>query len=186
MVTMGLEYATRMRLRAPDKAWSEVEQARMDVSAALEEMLVVVRALHPINLDGGGLKENLIALASSFKSTRLGISTKIDDIQLDSRTEEIVVAATQEVLTNIVRHSRASKIELSLHSYRDGVELSVLDDVQGTNEPFGFGLRSLEERVREAAGSMSVDPHGGIGEGCALTVRLRRKNADEYANNSDR
>ena len=95
----------------------------MDVSAALEEMRVVVRALHPINLDGGGLKENIIALASSFKSTSLGISTKIDDIQQGSRTEEIVVAATQEVLTNIVRHSRASKIELSLHSYRDGVEL---------------------------------------------------------------
>lgn len=186
MVTMGLEYATRMRFRVPDKAWSEVEQTRANVSAALEEMRVVVRALHPIKLDGKGLKENLIALASSFKSTRLAISTKIDDIQLDPRTEEILVAVTQEALTNIVRHSRASKIELTLKSHLDEVELSVLDDGQGTDEPFGFGLRSLKERVSQAAGCLSVDPHGGIGGGFALTVRLRRKSVDEYANNSYR
>src|SRR5699024_6920310 len=185
-VMMGLEYAIRMKSRAPDKAWSEVEQSRVTVGEALEEMRVVVRALHPIKLNGEGLGEHLNALAGSFRSTRLSVRTNIAEVHLDSQIEELVVAVAQEALTNVVRHSSATRVELELTSLDDGIELKIVDDGIGTSESFGFGLRSLAERVEQTGGSLRAEGHGGLDEGFALVVRLPRKNANEYTNYSYR
>lgn len=185
-VMMGLEYALRMKHREPDKAWSEVGESRDNVSEALEEMRVVVRALHPVRLNGESLSEHLNALAGSFRSTRLAVNTNIAEVQLDSQAEELVVAVTQDALTNVVRHSSATQIELELASHLDEIELKIADDGTGTSEPFGFGLRSLAERVEQSGGLMRAEAHGGIGEGFALAVHLPRKNVDGYTNYSYR
>lgn len=185
-VMIGLEYASRMRSRDPDKAWAEVEQSRGNVSESLEEMRVVVRALHPIKLNGEGLKEHLSALADSFRSTRLAVRTNIAEVQLDAHIEELVVAVTQEALTNVVRHSSATQIGMDLTSHVDGIELKIVDNGIGTSEPSGFGLRSLAERVEQAGGSMQTEAHGGIGEGFALVIHLPRKNVNGYTNHSYR
>ncbi|WP_300918463.1 sensor histidine kinase, partial [Corynebacterium stationis] len=124
--------------------------------------------------------------AGSFRSTRLAVNTNIAEVQLDSQAEELVVAVTQEALTNVVRHSSATQIELELASHLDEIELKIADDGTGTSEPFGFGLRSLSERVEQSGGLMRAEAHGGIGEGFALAVHLPRKNVDGYTNYSYR
>ena len=74
---------------------------------------------------------------------------------------------TQETLTNIVRHAKASAARVELNETDAGVELRVIDDGVGfvptTGARSGLGLRSIDERVRLTGGQVSVESRPGLG-----------------------
>jgi signal transduction histidine kinase len=79
----------------------------------------------------------------------------------------------QEALTNCVRHANATEIRISLTA-RDGcLQVLVSDDGQGLDPArrhSGLGLRGIDERVKELAGTMSIAR--GPDRGTTLTARL--------------
>jgi signal transduction histidine kinase len=79
--------------------------------------------------------------------------------------------ATQEALTNVRRHARASKLTIELTYASPGVRLRIEDDGVGTSElRQGFGLTGLRERAEIVGGTMSV--HSTRGRGFTLEVEL--------------
>lgn len=79
----------------------------------------------------------------------------------------------QEGLTNVLRHSSADRVDITLRWLEEDVELELADNGGGTTtngeESGGFGLRSLEERARELGGTFSVRD---TGQGVVLTGRV--------------
>jgi signal transduction histidine kinase len=73
---------------------------------------------------------------------------------------------TQEALTNVRRHARATKVEIHLDYLPQGIRLSVTDDGIGpaSMPPVGSGLSGLRERVELLAGRLTLEapPHGGF------------------------
>jgi signal transduction histidine kinase len=74
----------------------------------------------------------------------------------------------QEGLGNIVRHARASHVEIALAFERGGVALSIADDGVGMSEGepgarVGFGMGNLRQRVDDVGGTLDVrsEPGGG-------------------------
>jgi len=79
----------------------------------------------------------------------------------------------QEQLKNIIRHSRASEVRISLHYLESGVRLSIADDGQGFDAkltPQGLGLSHIYERARHCQGKVILETSPG--GGCLLTVEL--------------
>jgi PAS domain S-box-containing protein len=74
---------------------------------------------------------------------------------------------TQEALTNIVRHARARTTRVELTRAASAIELRVTDDgvgfIAAERTRSGLGLRSIDERVRLAQGSVSVESTPGHG-----------------------
>jgi signal transduction histidine kinase len=76
-----------------------------------------------------------------------------------------VVAAMREILSNIVRHSQATEVDVALSLSPRKIRLEVRDDGVGflPHVGPGRGLRNLVSRARELGGECTVDANPGRG-----------------------
>jgi hypothetical protein len=92
---------------------------------------------------------------------------------LDIDVALCVYRGTQEALTNALRHAHAHSLLVELTA-TDDIELRVVDDgvgfVADERAGSGLGLRSINERVRLAHGTVRIESRQG--EGTALLVRI--------------
>lgn len=67
----------------------------------------------------------------------------------------------QEALTNALRHSDATRVDLHLHHAPDAVVITVSDNGSTTPGPAadGTGLRGIRERTRLLGGTLRIDPN---------------------------
>lgn len=93
---------------------------------------------------------------------RLQITLDIDaDLKLaDSSEAETVLRATQELISNCLRHAHARQLHLQLRRDDDGVVMHARDDgVCQTPVTPGNGLRGLQERVAQLGGKAEFGCH---------------------------
>lgn len=86
------------------------------------------------------------------------------DTRVPGAVADHVVAVLSEALSNVVRHARARRAEVSLRTDGNVVALTVTDD--GVGVPAGVrrsGLRNLAERAEQLGGALTlaVPPGGG-------------------------
>ena len=96
-----------------------------------------------------------------------GIRTEVVGavVDTDPRHRTLLAWVLREAVTNVVRHSGAGSVTLTLTA--DGLVLA--DDGRGVNGPEGNGLRGMRERVDDAGGSLTVTD---TEPGTRLEVRL--------------
>ena len=81
----------------------------------------------------------------------------------------------QETLTNIIRHARATKVEVRLEEENGSIILEVKDNGRGITEaelgdPKSFGLIGMRERVKFLHGEVIIA--GSPGKGTRIRVTL--------------
>ena len=131
--------------------------------AAVEDLQEISRGIHPAILSKGGLGPALQALAHrSAIPVDLDIAT---DVRLEEPIEVAAYFVASEALANAVKHSQASRIDVSLEQ-RDGrLLLSVRDDgIGGADAARGSGLVGLTDRVEALGGSIRDLQPGGPGD----------------------
>ncbi len=87
------------------------------------------------------------------------------------RLQFALYRATQEALTNVRRHAKASRVDVRLTFGTEEVRLLVEDDGVGTTGPpadAGFGLLGIRERVELLGGRVSI--RTAPGEGFAVDL----------------
>lgn len=139
--------------RAPDDLRADIEGLREAAREAAEEVRVIARRLRPEALDELGLQSALLALCSALgKRAGVEIERQLDsDLRLTSEEELVIYRVAQEALTNVVRHSAATRVAISLRRDEDqGVELVVRDNGIGLPadaEARSTGIRGMRERA---------------------------------------
>src|ERR1700761_8858111 len=150
---------------------------RADTTAAIADIRQLVYGLRPPALDDlglvGSLREQSARLA--LRPDGGGVAVSLDaPASLPALPAAVEVAAYRiviEVMTNAVRHSGASRIEVTLAlTGGAGLSIEVRDD--GTGPPAGWqpgvGVTSMRERAAELGGSCRIGPGpDGGGEGIA-------------------
>lgn len=128
-----------------------------------------------------------LGLASAIKEfiTKIGNvpNLKIDleivglDQRLEENTETTLYRAIQEIVTNIIKHSKANKIGIQL--IRHDKELSVLIEDNGVgfdtsriNEFEGIGLKNIISRVEFVNGTVNFDSTPGKGTTVVIDIPL--------------
>ncbi|HEX3914927.1 MAG TPA: MASE1 domain-containing protein [Steroidobacteraceae bacterium] len=99
-----------------------------------------------------------------------------DEASVDIELRVLVFKVIRELLRNVVKHSGVQAATVTVSRSHDELRAVVEDRGVGFEwqlslfEPraHGFGLWSVADRVRDAAGEMSVDT--GPGRGCRVTV----------------
>lgn len=148
----------------------DIDNARHLAKEALAETRRWVRALKPLrleNLDGPGALHDL---TTAFGD--LGITTTFELIGdwpdgIDGEVELALYRTVQEGLTNALRHSQASRVDVRARFDAGVAIVDVVDDGVGAiegAEGSGFGLSSLKERLTSLDGSLcaSALPEGGF------------------------
>jgi signal transduction histidine kinase len=130
--------------------------------------------LRPGLLDDLGLSAAIEWLANQFKERtgiQIDLSIEFENSSLDMQFSTAVFRVAQEALTNIIRHARATKVEVTLE-YLDGdMILKVQDNGIGFNETEivdyqKFGLIGMRERILSFGGTFKLT--GSTGEGTTL------------------
>jgi two-component system sensor histidine kinase UhpB len=157
----------------------ELDRAREAVRRALDEVRRISSELRPEMLEHLGLVSALTELSTSFAPlSGIRVERSFDQPlpQLTAETELAVYRIAQESLTNVLRHSGAAHVTISLERGLDSVVLRVVDDGRGFGgEPAEHGgLRSMRERALLIGGALAIKEAVGGGVEVRLEVPTGR------------
>lgn len=189
---------TAMSLHA-DSLRRSVEALQPEVArglAQLEEQLSEVGAiardlshsLHPADLRRFGLRRSLASLCQRF-SMLADVDVTFDGDEdepfdrLSADAELALFRVVQESVSNALRHSGATKIEVSAGCRVGWAWIAVLDDGRGFDPEMvdaeaGLGLLGMEERIRQVGGMVSIASRSGEGTEVMAEVRTLQEPED--------
>jgi signal transduction histidine kinase len=137
------------------------------------------RELRPTILDDLGLAPALEWLAQGVADrTGLPITVVALSDRLPPEVETAAYRIVQEALTNVVRHARASKVQVEVRRDDSTVRAVIRDDGQGFDVAAtlarrgdrGLGLIGMRERVEALGGKLSIESSPGRGTEVSLTI----------------
>ena len=101
----------------------------------------------------------------------------VAEVDLSLSAEEALFRITQEALSNVIRHSRATSVQIHLVYHPDKVTLSISDNGQGFDTDLvngqGVGLTSMLERIAAIGGEMHIE--STVGTGTSVIVYYERQ-----------
>ncbi|HSQ38692.1 MAG TPA: histidine kinase [Anaerolineales bacterium] len=180
-----------VRLKAMEKKSPpqelQVELVNMQgiVSETIEQVRELAYHLRPVVLDEFGLPRALEALAQEMtKGADIAVTTMFDvqDFKIPSEIEVVLYRVAQEGLTNILRHSKATQVRLSLSIENTNLKMSMEDDGVGFDPARNYprdnqrhlGLISMRERAEILGGSLEVYTAPGQGTTVDVSIPLHR------------
>jgi PAS domain S-box-containing protein len=145
------------------------------VSNTIKDVQRISSDLRPGILDDLGLVSAIEWYCDEFeKRTGIKCSQKLENSAFsDPRINLTFFRALQEALTNVIRHAKASYVNVKLHQSNKGVTLTIQDNGIGIPEVKiksykSMGLISMRERVRQLNGKIDISSKKG--DGTKLTV----------------
>ncbi len=150
----------------------------------IDQLRRLMSALRPPVLDQRGLVLALRDLIDAFQR-QTGIACTLmgtRDVHLDPDRETVLYRVVQEALTNVAKHSGASRVTVYLRADEGQVETRVSDDGIGfdslhagelTNHGH-YGLAGMRERVELAGGSYRLISAPGYGTVVLARVPYQR------------
>lgn len=149
------------------------------VDAIIEAVRKISTELRPSLLDNLGLVPAIRFECRQFQS-RTGIPCEVVTPPIDTallKTEQAtgVFRVFQEILTNVVRHAKASRVEVSFTLCDGAFALEVSDNGRGISEdelnrPTSLGLLGMSERAVQMGGAIRI--HGTPGKGTTVTLTI--------------
>ncbi|MCL6546540.1 MAG: hypothetical protein K6T61_15055 [Bryobacteraceae bacterium] len=159
------------------------------VEDALRNVRELSHLLHPTVLDDFGLDSSLRWLAEKF-TERTGIAVNYQSNFSGRLTEDAEIhlfRIAQEALTNVARHSKAHRVEVSLNANRSQIRLKIADngvglpDSRGIAER-GFGMVGMRARARGAGGELVV--HSRPGQGLTVEAVIPKRMTEDEPKDS--
>jgi two-component system sensor histidine kinase UhpB len=163
------------REKAPPELAAELAETRKLANQAMQELLALARQLRPTALDDLGLKAALSSHVTDL-GRQSGIETNFEtEGDIASVPQDVQIVAyrvAQEALSNAIRHSGATHVQVRLARDNGAFELDVGDDGQGftfDEASSGLGLPGMRERALLVNGDLQVTSRVDSG----TSVRLR-------------
>jgi signal transduction histidine kinase len=151
------------------------------VDSAIKVVRNVVTSLRPAALDLGIVSalEWLVDEYDRFGGTDMRCELHVceEDIELDDVRATAIFRIVQESLTNIVRHARASKVDITLGRSDAKYLLEVRDNGQGFEPDIrkekSFGLVGIRERTLALGGEVDISSVPGQGTSIRVSIPVQ-------------
>ncbi|MFA6456691.1 MAG: PAS domain S-box protein, partial [Bacteroidota bacterium] len=180
---IDLSMLQKMMMKSTDalmqeSAAKEIPEMTKMIDGVVLAMRKIVRDLRPEALDTLGVTGGLQWQAEEFErrtKIRCSVLVSPQEIALDVKRSTTLFRIVQESLTNIMRHSRATHVDIQLSVTEQLLTLRIQDNGIGITEQEklkaqSFGLLGMRERVRAFQGTLDID--GAEGKGTTLTVTI--------------
>jgi signal transduction histidine kinase len=172
----GLGSALTTSLAMIEQGNVDGEELKDVLRGSVDDLRAVIDSLEP--LDG-----DLISVLATLRF-RLGKRLELAGIALEWDMQDLpplawlgppqalqLMRIVQEVLTNVLKHARASRMQISAHCAGAYVEVCIADNGRGfdvATTSTGRGLRHLAQRAASLHGSVLIESQPGSG----TTVKL--------------
>jgi len=170
--------------KLPRELQAPAAEARSSVERSIGELRRMIAALGPAVLERLGLGPALRQLGARLRRVypvRVGIRVARKLPVLPEPAAEVIYRVAQECLQNAVRHSQASRVNLSLSVADKKIKLTVSDNGIGFDaeaafgKPRSYGLAGMRERAALIGGRLRV--RSAPGRGAVVMLELPRGSA---------
>ncbi len=162
-----------------------LKEIQQFLEQSLREIRSLIYQLSPPILDDFDIEIALGFLIEEINSkhhSRFEYVNNIEDPQqVDHAIKITIYRAVSELITNILKHSgtKTGRIQIA-YVEKEAIRLSVADPGVGfdpksiaLHETYGFGLKSLSERIHNFGGTVLIRSSEGEGTDICLTVPIR-------------
>lgn len=151
---------------------------RTDFDKIVEEIRRMSNNLMPSVLEAFGIVfaiRNLCVETSEQTGLKISLDFKGDFESLNKTIKTYIFRIAQEALNNIVKHARATRVELVLIRQKDDVLFKISDNGKGFNLQdlqggSGHGMNNMRERVNLLNGSIEIESH--MNEGTQIRINI--------------
>jgi signal transduction histidine kinase len=168
-LAMNLGMAKEKFDKDPAAARALMEEAHSEAKQAMIELRNLARGIHPAVLSDRGLDAALSSLAGRAP-VPVAVEVSVAE-RPPAAVETTAYFVVAEALTNIARHSGASRAAVTVARQNGHLKVEVTDDgIGGADTSRGTGLAGLVDRVQSVDGTLRISsPAGGP---TILTVEL--------------
>jgi signal transduction histidine kinase len=164
-----LKLAQRAFRAGDGKAESLVGEALQHAQQGNAELRELAHGILPAALTRGGLRAGVDALVTRLD---LPVHVEVTAERLQPEIEASAYFIVAEALTNVVKHSHATRAEVRA-SLDDGwLRIDIGDDGSGGADPGGQGLVGMNDRVTALGGWLEIDSPKGGGTRVRVTLPL--------------
>ncbi len=167
------------RLRDDQKPLLEkTESMSRLIDATVRTVRRIATGLRPEVLDNMGLVAAVGWQAKEFQR-RTGIRCRVklppETTRLGLEPSTTTFRIFQEILTNVARHSRATRVDINLQVSKERLTLEVADNGVGMSEgelngKRSLGLLGMQERALLVGGEVNIDSAPGEGTKVAVSI----------------
>jgi signal transduction histidine kinase len=178
-IALGARTARKLLDRDPPAAVEPVEYILSLAEAGLAEMRALIFELRPESLESEGLNA---AVRKQVEAVRARHGLRVDFLPCEEpdvplAVKEAAYRIAQESLTNVIKHSQATHVQVTLASTPAGLKLEVVDNGAGfdtaADYPGHLGLWSMRERAAKAGGRLEINSRPGVGTRLIATFPVR-------------
>jgi signal transduction histidine kinase len=146
-----------------------VTEALHEAELGTAELRELAHGILPSVLRHGGLRAGVGALASR---TPVPVEIGMFVDRLPAPVEASAYFVVAEALTNVAKHSRATRVEVTAREKDGTLEVQVRDDGVGGARTDGSGLQGLADRLASLDGRLRVESPSGGGTLVAAAIPL--------------
>jgi two-component system sensor histidine kinase UhpB len=161
---------------------SKIEELRNLLMDAINDVKVISFELIPVILEDFGLETVLIEMCRKFsREDEINFFCNVYgyESRLDITTEIAIYRIIQELVNNIIKHSKASEGKIFL-TITDNIIIRVDDNgkgfsgIEALNQAEGMGLKNIRNRVKLLDGTIDFTPGASKGTSVIINLPLRR------------
>ena len=159
LIVLKSEVAKRIAPHDFDKTMQEVKDIESVARQALADVREAVSGYRQRNLTEELDNARAVLAAAGMNPIVRTSGTPLPDV-----IDGLFGWAVREGVTNVVRHSRATQVEIGVSRTRKGALLEITDNGAGPAGPPGNGISGLTERIAAAGGTVQAGrgPDGGF------------------------
>ncbi len=182
LTALNLDIAWLQKRITPELA--EEKDLLNEMMGLVDSLMMTVqdisKNLRPQILEKFNLNDAVRWLIADFEKRskiKCRVHMQVGNINLTEALKVTVFRTLQESLTNISRHSNATKVELEVFENGDQLTLSVTDDGKGItqaeiNDLNSLGIHGMQERIESLNGTFKITGLSGKGTNLLSTIPL--------------
>lgn len=167
-IYMQLQAAGKLRNKNREKSEELIDKSIVELSKSLALLRDTVHNIVPS--DSAGI-DYIIKIVEEFKFCKVNFKHIGNFNNIDPNIMEIIGTNIKEALTNALKYSMATIINIELQSNEKYIRLYIRDNGIGCNNiKEGLGISGMKERIKNVGGNISIDYKDGFLIVCVIPI----------------
>ncbi|HEO3814150.1 TPA: sensor histidine kinase [Streptococcus agalactiae] len=168
-----------------DQVGSQLLAVEEMLQHAQNDLRILLLHLRPVELENKTLSEGFrMILKELTDKSDIEVVYHESILILPKKIEDNIFRIGQEFISNTLKHSQASRLEVYLNQTENELQLKMIDNGIGFDMDsvydLSYGLKNIEDRVEDLAGNLQLLSQPG--KGVAMDIRLPLVNQSEDKN----
>jgi len=169
-----------VNLNDEEKAKKKIENSLSLVNKSIKELRELAKLLHGEQLVESGIGHAIdqeINWLNKAGTYELKTNNQLTDLELTSPDKDLIILRLlQEIINNIIKHAKATHIQIDSYLEKNVLHLNVIengvgfDTAETKEKKSGMGLNSINKRIEMINGKLALNSAPGKGTSISIEI----------------